>query len=81
MIRIEGGEDLEKKNQTEGNMRGECFSVTRDPASLPRKTVSYTHHVRSFQKTTHMSVEELNTNTHEMHKHTNKHPSWSDRFL
>lgn len=42
MIRTEGGEDLEKKNQTEGNTQEECFSVTREPASLPRKSVSYT---------------------------------------
>ncbi len=40
MIRIEGGEDLEKKNQTEADMCEECSSVTRETATLPRQTAS-----------------------------------------
>ena len=37
-IRIKGGEDLERKSQTEGNTHDECFSGVKDPASLGTKS-------------------------------------------
>lgn len=55
-IRIEGGERLERNNQTEGNMQEECYSVTRDP--VQKDLIHHIEAVRNVQKTKYMSVSE-----------------------